>query len=81
MTGGMESGVCLDAVGMEAHKLGVEAAYDRARQAVRLESDRPYVLRGSIQACRKRGTTSFAGVYGGVIDKVPVRAALRKDPK
>jgi len=78
MTGGMGPDVCIDAVGMEAHKTGLEGAYDRAKQAARLESDRPYVLREAIQACRKGGTVSLAGVYGGFIDKVPMGAAFAK---
>ena len=32
MTGGMGPDVCIDAVGMEAHKLGIEGFYDRAKQ-------------------------------------------------
>jgi threonine dehydrogenase-like Zn-dependent dehydrogenase len=78
MTGAMGPDVCIDAVGMEAHKMGVEGAYDFAKQTVRIESDRPYVLRECIQACRKGGTISLAGVYGGVIDTVPMGAAFNK---
>jgi threonine dehydrogenase-like Zn-dependent dehydrogenase len=78
MTGGMGPDVCIDAVGMEAHKQGLEGAYDLAKQAVRIETDRPYVLREAIQACRKGGTISLAGVYGGVIDSVPMGAAFNK---
>jgi len=78
MTGGMGPDVCIDAVGMEAHKTGLEGVYDFAKQTVRIESDRPYVLRECIQACRKGGTISLAGVYGGVIDTVPMGAAFNK---
>lgn len=78
MTGGMGPDVCIDAVGMEAHKLGIEGVYDFAKQTVRIESDRPYVLRECIQACRKGGTVSLAGVYGGFIDTVPMGAAFNK---
>jgi threonine dehydrogenase-like Zn-dependent dehydrogenase len=78
MTGGMGPDVCIDAVGMEAHKPGLEGVYDFAKQTVRIESDRPYVLRECIQACRKGGTVSFAGVYGGFIDSVPMGAAFNK---
>jgi threonine dehydrogenase-like Zn-dependent dehydrogenase len=78
MTGGMGPDVCIDAVGMEAHKTGLEGAYDFAKQTVKLESDRPYVLRECIQACRKGGTVSLPGVYGGFIDKVPMGAAFNK---
>lgn len=78
MTGGMGPDVCIDAVGMEAHKFGVEGFYDRAKQAVRIETDRPYALREAIQACRKGGTVSLAGVYGGFIDTFPIGAAFNK---
>jgi len=78
MTGGMGPDVCIDAVGMEAHQTGIEGFYDRAKQAARIETDRPYVLREAIQACRKGGTVSLAGVYGGFVDKVPMGAAFNK---
>ena len=78
MTGGMGPDICIDAVGMEAHKTGIEGIYDFAKQTVKIESDRPYVLRECIQACRKGGTISLAGVYGGFIDTVPIGAAFNK---
>jgi threonine dehydrogenase-like Zn-dependent dehydrogenase len=77
-TGGRGPDACIDAVGMEAHGTGVSALYDRAKQAVRLETDRPAALREAIQACRKGGTVSIPGVYGGYIDKVPLGAAFAK---
>ena len=77
-TGGRGPDACIDAVGMEAHGTGVSALYDRAKQAVRLETDRPTALRDAIQACRKGGTLSIPGVYGGYIDKVPLGAAFAK---
>jgi threonine dehydrogenase-like Zn-dependent dehydrogenase len=78
MTGGMGPDVCIDAVGMEAHKTGLEGVYDLAKQTVRIETDRPYVLREVIQACRKGGTVSLAGVYGGFVDTIPMGAAFNK---
>ncbi len=78
MTGGRGPDSCLDAVGMEAHGMGLEGIYDQVKQAVRLETDRPNVLRQAIVACRKGGTVSLAGVYGGFIDKVPMGAAFNK---
>ena len=77
-TGGRGPDACIDAVGMEAHGTGVAAFYDRAKQAVRLETDRPTALREAILACRKGGTLSIPGVYGGFIDKVPLGAAFAK---
>jgi threonine dehydrogenase-like Zn-dependent dehydrogenase len=78
LTGGRGPDICIDAVGLEAHGYGIEGFYDKAKQAVRLETDRPYVLRETIQACRKGGTVSLAGVYGGFIDKIPFGAAFNK---
>jgi threonine dehydrogenase-like Zn-dependent dehydrogenase len=78
MTGGRGPDACIDAVGLEAHSASILGAYDRAKQAVRLETDRPYALREAIQACRKGGTVSIPGVYGGLIDKVPLGAAFGK---
>jgi threonine dehydrogenase-like Zn-dependent dehydrogenase len=78
LTGGRGPDACIDAVGMEAHGMAVDALYDRARQAVRRETDRPHALRQAIQACRKGGTVSVPGVYGGLIDKFPIGAAFAK---
>ncbi|MCC6861831.1 MAG: glutathione-dependent formaldehyde dehydrogenase [Bryobacterales bacterium] len=77
-TGGRGPDACIDAVGMEAHGAGIEGLYDRAKQAMRLETDRPSALRQAIQACRKGGTVSIPGVYGGFIDKVNFGAAFAK---
>ena len=79
LTGGRGPDACIDAVGMEAHSTGtVESMYDRVKQAVWLESDRPHVLREVIYACRKGGTVSVAGVYSGFIDKIPFGVAFNK---
>ena len=78
MTGGRGADGCIDAVGMEAHGTSVGALYDYAKSAVRLETDRPYVLRQAIQACRKGGSLSVPGVYGGTIDSFPMGAAFSK---
>lgn len=72
MTAGRGPEVCIDAVGMEADSSGFENVYDRAKQAVRLESDRPAVLRQAIMACGKGGTLSVIGVYSGFVDKFPI---------
>ena len=78
MTAGRGPDSCIDAVGMEAHGTGIEYAYDRTKQALSLETDRPGVLRQAIMACQKGGTVSIPGVYGGFIDKVPIGAAFAK---
>ncbi|SAL05213.1 alcohol dehydrogenase [Caballeronia arationis] len=70
---------CIDAVGMESHATrSIDAMYDRAKQAVMLETDRPHVLREMIYVCRPAGTLSVPGVYGGLIDKIPFGASMNK---
>jgi threonine dehydrogenase-like Zn-dependent dehydrogenase len=78
MTGGRGPDSCIDAVGLEAHGTGLVGAYDRVKQSLRLETDRPNALRQAIQACRKGGTMSIPGVYGGFIDKLNMGAAFAK---
>jgi threonine dehydrogenase-like Zn-dependent dehydrogenase len=77
-TGGRGPDACIDAVGTEAHGTTLDALYDRVKTAVRLGTDRPVVLRQAIQACRKGGTVSIPGVYGGYLDKIPFGAAFAK---
>jgi threonine dehydrogenase-like Zn-dependent dehydrogenase len=78
MSGGRGPDACIDAVGMEAHAPGVVGAYDRAKQAMMLETDRPHALREAIMACRNGGTVSVAGVYGGFIDKFPFGSVMNR---
>ena len=77
MTGGRGPDACIDAVGMEAHGTGLQYAYDRAKQALRLETDRGQALREAILACRKGGVLSVLGVYG-VMDKFPLGIIINK---
>jgi threonine dehydrogenase-like Zn-dependent dehydrogenase len=78
MTGGRGPDSCIDAVGMEAAGTGIEAAYDAVKQTLRLETDRPTALRQLIKSCRKGGTVSVPGVYGGFVDKMPMGALFAK---
>lgn len=78
LTGGRGPDVCIDAVGLEAHGHAPDAVLDRAKAALFLATDRPHALREAIQACRKGGTVSIPGVYGGLLDKVPFGAAFSK---
>lgn len=78
MTSGRGPDACIDAVGMEAHGLGLMGFYDKMKQSVMLETDRPVALRQAIQACAKGGTVSIPGVYGGIVDKFPLGAAFGK---
>jgi threonine dehydrogenase-like Zn-dependent dehydrogenase len=78
MTGGRGPDACIDAVGMEAHGHGLQYAYDRTKQALMMESDRPIALREAIMACRNGGTLSVAGVYGGLVDKIPFGSIMNR---
>ena len=78
MTGGRGPDVCIDAVGLESHGTSIGAINDTIKQKARLSTDRPHVLRQTIQACRKGGIVSIPGVYGGFLDKVPFGAAFAK---
>ncbi len=78
MTGGRGPDKCIDAVGLEAHGATAMYAYDRAKQALMLESDRPIALREAIMACRNGGIVSVIGVYGGLIDKFPMGSVMNR---
>ena len=78
MTGGRGPDSCIDAVGMESHGHTIDALYDRAKAAVGLTTDRVHALRQAISSCRKGGTVSIPGVYGGLPDKFPVGPAFAK---
>jgi threonine dehydrogenase-like Zn-dependent dehydrogenase len=79
MTGGRGPDACIDAVGMEAHH-GTEAIYlaDRAKQAMKIETDRPFALRQAILSVRNGGTVSIIGAYGGFIDMFPIGAVVNR---
>jgi threonine dehydrogenase-like Zn-dependent dehydrogenase len=77
MTGGRGPDKVIEAVGMEGHGTGLEYAYDRVKQAMRLETDRAVSLREAIMACRKGGTVSVLGVYG-LTDKFPMGVVMNK---
>lgn len=78
LTAGRGPDACIDAVGMEAHGAGLMGWYDKAKQSMMLETDRPNALREAINACGKGGVVSIPGVYGGYIDKMPMGAAFGK---
>jgi threonine dehydrogenase-like Zn-dependent dehydrogenase len=48
------------------------------KQNVKLEDDRPYVLRQAIKCCRKGGTLSVPGVYVGRSDNLPFGSVMNK---
>jgi threonine dehydrogenase-like Zn-dependent dehydrogenase len=79
MTKGRGPDCCIDAVGAEAHGGGsLDSIVDKAKTAVHLATDRPHVLREAIMCCRKGGTISIPGVYIGLLDKIPMGAAMNK---
>ncbi|MFZ5780923.1 MAG: zinc-dependent alcohol dehydrogenase [Pseudomonadota bacterium] len=71
---------CIDAVGTESHVslAHPDSLYDRAKQMMLLENDRPHALREMIYACRPAGTISIVGVYTGLVDKIPLGLAMNK---
>jgi threonine dehydrogenase-like Zn-dependent dehydrogenase len=78
MTGGRGPDHCIDAVGLEAHSPSPMYAYDRAKQAMMLETDRPLALRQAIMSCRSGGTVSVIGVYAGLLDKFPMGTIVNR---
>lgn len=79
LTGGKGPEKCIDAVGMESHVGStLDTFYDRAKQALMAESDRPHVLREMIYVCRPAGVLSIPGVYAGLVDKIPFGMLVNK---
>ena len=77
-TGGRGPDACIDAVGLEAHGGTVDALFDRALAAVLPGQDRIHALRQAIRCCRKGGTISIPGVYGGFADRFPLGSVFAK---
>ncbi|GFG65947.1 glutathione-dependent formaldehyde dehydrogenase [Mycobacterium kubicae] len=79
ITAGRGPDHCIDAAGMEARNgVTVVDAYDRVKQAMRLETERPHAIREAIMACRNGGTVSIVGVYGGLMDKFPIGSLMNR---
>jgi len=78
MTNGQGPDACIDAVGLEAEGHGASAIYDKVKQTLRMETDRPTALREVIQAAKPGGTISMPGVYAGFVDKFPIGVAFGK---
>ncbi|HSH58697.1 MAG TPA: zinc-dependent alcohol dehydrogenase [Acidimicrobiales bacterium] len=79
LTAGRGPDACIDTVGLEAHHgSGAINAYDKVKQAMRLETERPHALRQAITSCRNGGTVSIMGVYGGMIDKFPIGSLMNR---
>jgi len=79
LTGGRGPDKCIEAAGMESeHGSPHIQAYDRVKQAVRSETERPHALRQAITSCRNGGTVSVIGVYGGFVDKFPAGSWMNR---
>ncbi|GGK87387.1 glutathione-dependent formaldehyde dehydrogenase [Sphaerisporangium melleum] len=77
-SGGRGPDVCIEAVGMEAHSAGPHHLYDKVKQRMGLELDRPVAVREAIYACRKGGSVFVLGVFAGLVDKFPLGAIMNK---
>jgi len=80
LTDGKGPEKCIDCIGMESHVSlsQPDTIYDRAKQMLMMENDRPHVLREMIYVCRPAGIISIPGVYSGFSDKIPMGAAMNK---
>jgi threonine dehydrogenase-like Zn-dependent dehydrogenase len=78
LTGGRGPDACIEAVGNEAHANTLDARYDQLALATFMATDKAHALRQCINCCRKGGTVSVVGVYGGIVDKIPMGAAMNK---
>ncbi|CAN5869623.1 zinc-dependent alcohol dehydrogenase [soil metagenome] len=82
MTGGRGPDAVVEAVGMEAHGSpfgkAAHAAVGLLPDSIakpftdKLAIDRMHALHTAIKACRRGGTVSISGVYGGEIDPMPM---------
>ncbi|BBK40463.1 glutathione-dependent formaldehyde dehydrogenase [Allostella vacuolata] len=79
LTRGRGADACIDAVGTEPDTgSGFDALIDRIKVATFMGTDRPHVLRQAIHCCRNFGVVSIVGVYGGLLDKVPMGSAINR---
>ncbi len=79
LTAGRGPDACIDAVGLESHiDVTPLQVYDRAKQAIGAETDRPHALREAIMACANGGVVSVIGVYGGLVDKFPMGSFMNR---
>ena len=79
LTKGRGADACIDAVGTEPETSSSFAAVvDRVKVATFMGTDRPHVLRQAIQCCRNFGIVSIVGVYGGLLDNLPMGSAINR---
>jgi threonine dehydrogenase-like Zn-dependent dehydrogenase len=77
-TAGRGPDACIEAVGSEAHGATVDAWYDQIAASTFMVTDKAHSLRQCVNCCRKGGTVSVPGVYGGIIDKFPMGPFMNK---
>lgn len=79
LTHGRGADACIDAVGTEPEtSASADSVMDRVKVATFMGTDRPHVLRQAIHCCRNFGTVSIVGVYGGLLDKIPMGSAINR---
>src|SRR4051794_38192623 len=79
LTSGRGADACIDAVGTENEPTAsFDAALDRFKQMTFLGTDRLHTLRQAITNTRNGGIVSIVGVYGGLLDKVPMGSAINR---
>jgi len=78
LTAGRGPDACIDCVGLEAHGTGLQYAYDKTKQTLKIEQDRPIAVRDAILACRSAGIVSILGVYAGFVDKFPLGSLMNR---
>ncbi|MDB5361191.1 MAG: glutathione-dependent formaldehyde dehydrogenase [Rhodospirillales bacterium] len=79
LTNGRGADACIDAVGTEADATAsFDSVLDRVKVATFMGTDRPHVLRQAIHCCRNFGTVSIVGVYGGLLDNIPMGSAINR---
>lgn len=77
-TAGRGPDVCIEAVGSEATGGPIENAFDRTKQMLRMQTDRPTALRHAIYHCRKGGSVFVLGVFVGIVDAFPLGSLMNK---
>lgn len=78
LTGGRGPDACIEAVGLEASGHGVQYAYDKVKQSMKINQDRPLAVREAILACRSAGIVAILGVYAGYMDKFPIGPLMNR---
>lgn len=80
MTAGRGPDKCIECVGMESDVWsgGIDNLVDQALLGLKLTTDRGHSLREAILCCRPGGTVSIAGVFGGLVNNVPMGAVMNK---